>query len=276
VERVVVFVTDYGLADSYAAALVAAVWRVDPTVRCVAGTHGVPPGDVLAGAYHVKALAQAFGAGAVVCAVVDPEVGTARRAIAAVAAGVGFVGPDIGLLTYLWGEADGSARRAVTVPVPAEASATFHGRDLFAPAAARLAAGAELGALGERLDDPLLLPEAFAVLGESGLVGRIAAVDHFGNAITTVRTADLAGRALAGADWEGGSASRAARTYAEIEDGLAVLVGSSGHVEIAARGSGAAGGPGALFPGATVRVLVGTPTDHGQGKGAADCPPVRH
>lgn len=255
-ERVVVFVTDFGLADSYAAALVAAVWRVDRDIRCVAGTHGVPPGDALAGAYHVKALAQAFGSGAVVCAVVDPAVGTARRALAAIAVGVGFVGPDTGLLSYLWGEADGPARQAVALPVPSEASATFHGRDLFAPVAARLAGGAPLGALGERLDAPVLLPEAFAIEGEGGLVGRIAAVDHFGNAITTVRAADLAGRALAGADWEGGAAPRVVRTYAEIDDGLAVLLGSSGHVEIAARGGGVKGGAGALSPGTTVRVLA--------------------
>jgi S-adenosylmethionine hydrolase len=102
VPGIIVFVTDYGLEDSYAAALVGAVAQADPTVRCVAGTHAVPPGNALAAAYHVKALAQAFGPGTVVCAVVDPEVGTSRRAVAAVAGGVGFVGPDTGLLSYLW------------------------------------------------------------------------------------------------------------------------------------------------------------------------------
>ena len=78
----IVFVTDYGRDDAYAAALIGAAWRVDPHAICVEGTHGVPPGDVLAGAYHLKALALAFNGGAVFCAVVDPGVGTERRAIA--------------------------------------------------------------------------------------------------------------------------------------------------------------------------------------------------
>src|SRR5258708_188483 len=101
----VVLVTDYGVDDTYAAALVGALWRVEPSLRCVAGTHGVPPGDALAGAYHVKAVAAAFPPGTVVCAVVDQEVGTARRAVAVSAGGVRCVGPDTGLVSYLWAEA---------------------------------------------------------------------------------------------------------------------------------------------------------------------------
>jgi S-adenosylmethionine hydrolase len=255
-ERIVVFVTDYGVADTYAAALVGAVWHVDPAALCVPGTHGVPPGDALAGAYHVKAVAQAFGPGAVVCAVVDPEVGTARRAIAAVLGGVGFVGPDTGLLSYLWEESDPSTRQAVALTTPQGASATFHGRDVFAPVAARLAAGVPVTALGEPIAEPVVLREAFASEQEAGCLGRVAVVDHFGNAITTVRIGDLRERALTGAAWDGGAATQAVRTYAEIGEGLAVLVGSAGHVEIAARGrSGEAAG--APRRGWGVRVLTG-------------------
>lgn len=250
----VVFVTDYGTVDSYAAALVGAVWRVDRSVRCVHGTHGVPPGDALAGAYHVKALARAFGPGMVLCAVVDPEVGTARRAIAATVGGVGFVGPDTGLLSYLWRETEGE-RQAVALPVPETASATFAGRDVFAPAAGRMARGTPLQEMGELIEDPVILRAAFAEEHDDGFLGCVAVVDHFGNAITTVRAADLGRRALVGAAWGGGAATQVVRTYAEINEPLAVLVGSSGHIEIAARGLSASES-GAPPRGANVHVLV--------------------
>jgi S-adenosyl-L-methionine hydrolase (adenosine-forming) len=255
VPGLVVFVTDYGTVDSYAAALIGAVWRVDQSVQCVDGTHDVPPGDALAGAYHVKALAHAFAPGIVLCAVVDPEVGTARRAVAATMGGIGFVGPDTGLLSYLWQETGGD-RQAVALPVPATASATFAGRDVFAPAAGRLATGTPLEELGEVIDDPVMLRAAFAEENDDGFLGCVAVVDHFGNAITTVRGADLGRRAIVGAAWDGGAATQVVRTYAEIEQPLAVLMGSSGHVEIAARGHSAAES-GAPPRGAKVHVLAG-------------------
>jgi S-adenosylmethionine hydrolase len=248
----VVLVTDYGTDDSYAGALVGALWGVDPRLQCAVGTHGVPPGDVLAGAYHVKALARAFPAGTVICAVVDPGVGTARRALALEAVGVRCVAPDNGLCTWLWEEA-GDGRRCVAVPVPAGASATFAGRDLFAPVAARLAAGARLEDCGSRVDDPVLLAEAHPLREGSALVARVCVVDHFGNAITTARAADLGAGRPRCASWAGGATRTVARTYADIREGLAMVVGSAGHLEIAAREAPASrhGGPAA---GAIVRI----------------------
>jgi S-adenosyl-L-methionine hydrolase (adenosine-forming) len=102
VRQPIVFVTDYGRDDAYAAALTGAAWRVDPHAVCLEGTHGVPAGDVLAGAYHLKALALAFADGAVFCAVVDPDVGTDRRAIAIEVGRIRCVAPDNGLVSYLW------------------------------------------------------------------------------------------------------------------------------------------------------------------------------
>src|SRR5437588_559157 len=106
----VVLVTDYGADDSYAGSLVGALWTADPDARWAVGTHGVPPGDVLAGAYHVKALARSFPAGTVLCAVVDPGVGTDRRAIAVEADGVRCVAPDNGLCTWRWETSPARAR----------------------------------------------------------------------------------------------------------------------------------------------------------------------
>jgi S-adenosylmethionine hydrolase len=255
----IVFVTDFGSSDTYAAALAAACWRVDPGLTALAGMHGVPPGDVLAGAYHVKALARALPPGGVVCAVVDPGVGTERAALAVDAGGVLCVAPDNGLASYIWAEAELRGRRGVVLPVPAEAAATFHGRDVFAPAAARLATGASLDSLGRPLDGaPLRCDDAFARELDGVLHGVVCVVDHFGNAITTVRDSDLRGRDIAAVEWDGGGTVEVVRTYADAGAGLAALLGSAGHVEIAARGAPAEarGGP-ALHAAVRVRLRRG-------------------
>jgi S-adenosylmethionine hydrolase len=156
----IAFVTDYGAADTYAAALYAAVWRVEPSLLALTGMHGVLPGDVLGGAYHVKAMALAMPPRGVVCAVVDPGVGSDRAALAVDLAGRRLVLPDNGLVSYLWDECPPLSRECVTLPVPEDASRTFHGRDVFAPAAARLAAGAAVRELGAERAEPVLLDAA--------------------------------------------------------------------------------------------------------------------
>lgn len=233
----IAFVTDYGSADTYAAALSAAVWGVDASLLAITGMHGVPPGDVAAGAYHVKAMAAALPRGGVVCAVVDPGVGTDRRAIAVDAGGHLFVLPDNGLISYVWDECPPLSRQCVALPIPEDASPTFHGRDVFAPAAARLAMGASLRDVGGEKVEPVLLDEAFASLEEDEATGRVCVVDRFGNAVTTVRESDLGGRRVTAVEWgRKGRSVLVARTYAEIPDGaLAALVGSAGHWEVAAR-----------------------------------------
>jgi S-adenosylmethionine hydrolase len=238
----IAFVTDYGLADTYAAALHAAVWRVDQGLHAFADMHGVLPGDILGGAYHVKAMARSMPPGGVVCAVVDPGVGTSRGAVAAAAGGLFFVAPDNGLLSYVWDEADASSRACIALATPEGASATFHGRDVFAPAAARLAGGASLQSLGEAQAEPELLAAAFAHVESDMATGVVSVVDRFGNAVTTVRDRDVAGRRVVAVEWEGGRAALVVRTYAEIPDAaLGVLLGSAGHWEVAAHLSPAAG-----------------------------------
>jgi S-adenosylmethionine hydrolase len=246
--RPIVFVTDYGRTDTYAAALVGAAWRAVPDIRCVDGTHEVPPGGILAGAYHLKALALAFDFQVVLCAVVDPGVGTARRAIAVELPNhVACVAPDNGLVSYLWGETPPPLRRAVELLVPLDISATFHGRDVFAPAAAELASGSRLDDVGAPTDDILTLDEAFAQREFGQLRGRVAVVDHFGNAITTIRDVDIGGSSVTRVSWEGGATERMVRTYDDIGYGIAALIGSAGHLEVAARGQAATehGGPAA-------------------------------
>ncbi len=241
----IVFVTDFGRDDAYAAALIGAVWRVDAGALCVEGTHGIPPGDVLAGAYQLKALARAFAGGVVFCAVVDPGVGTDRRAIAIQAGDVRCVGPDNGLVSYLWEETAPADRRALRVDVASGASPTFHGRDVFAPYAAVLASREHFDVQGALIDDPVVLGEAFARRRGDRVTGRVAVVDHFGNAITTIRASDLDGADVGPVTWPGGGVAALVTTYADIGRGPGALIGSAGHLEVAAHSTAAAriGGP---------------------------------
>jgi S-adenosylmethionine hydrolase len=252
VSPTLVFVTDFGLEDGYAAQLWAAAWAVAPLLRCVDGTHLVPPGDVLTAAYRCKTLAAAFGPGSVLCAVVDPGVGGRRPALAVDCDGVGCVAPDTGLVSYLWTEA--RQRRAVRLPPAQGTSATFHGRDIFAPLAARLASGESLSDLGEPLEAPMVV-QGVVPTAEGGLL-RSLVVDHFGNCITGIRRSDIGDREVAVLDWgPGGRTERMVRTYAEIESGLGMLWNSSGHLELAAR-EASAGARLGLRAGASVTVVL--------------------
>jgi hypothetical protein len=233
VSGTLIFVTDYGLEDGYAAELWAAAWSASPGVRCIDGTHLVPAGDVLTAAYRCKTLARAFGPGSVICAVVDPGVGGDRAAVAVECDGVAYVGPDTGLVSYLWIEA--RQRQAVRLTTPAGVSPTFHGRDLFAPVAALIATGSALAGVGEPIDAPDLREELTPVADGDRLRSLVVSVDHFGNCITGVRLSDLGGRRIASLSWPGGESDRVVTTYAEIDGAVAVLWNSSGHLELAAR-----------------------------------------
>jgi len=237
----IVFVTDFGRDDAYAAALIGAVLRVDPHAICVEGTHGIPFGDVLAGAYQLKALARAFSGGAVFCAVIDPGVGTERRAIAIKVGSIRCVAPDNGLVSYLWDEAPPEDRWAVSIDIAQDASPTFHGRDVFAPFAAELSSGERVDVAGDPIVDPVVLAGAFAERVGTRITGRVAVVDHFGNAITTIRADDFRGAAVRSVTWPGGGSAAMVATYAQIAPGPGALIGSAGHLEIAGRGTSAAG-----------------------------------
>jgi S-adenosylmethionine hydrolase len=164
---------------------------------------------------------------------VDPEVGTARRALAASAGGQFFVAPDNGLLTPVL---DGA--RVMELAVPRDASPTFHGRDVFAPAAARLAMGARLADLGVTVDDAIRFPLPAPREVNGALVGEVIYVDRFGTLVT-----NFPEWMLSGGDrlHLGGSAVTVGRTFGDVErGGLVAFVGSGGTVEIAVRDGSAA------------------------------------
>jgi S-adenosylmethionine hydrolase len=181
----------------------------------------------------------------VFCAVVDPGVGTERRAVAIKVGTIRCVAPDNGLVSYLWAEASPDDRWAVSLDIPPDASPTFHGRDVFAPFAAQLSSKERFDLAGDLIDDPAVLTGAFAVRNGKRITGHVAVVDHFGNAITTIRTADIDGARVGAVTWPGGGSRGLVTTYAGIDAGPAALIGSADHLEIAARGmpAEAAGGP---------------------------------
>jgi S-adenosylmethionine hydrolase len=230
---IVTLLTDFGTADGYVAEMKGVLLSAAPGVQLVDATHDVPPHDVEYARLTLARYWRRFPVGTVHLAIVDPGVGSARRAIAVRSHDRFLVGPDNGVLSpaLLMPGA-----RAVELEVPPGASATFHGRDVFAPAAARLAAGAALDALGPPCDDCLVRRTAEAHrLDDGGVQGEVIAVDRFGNLITNLVTA------RAGEIEIGGFRLPIRRTYADVAPGaLVALPGSSGLLEVAMREGSAA------------------------------------
>ncbi len=211
---------------------------------------------MLAGALMLEACVPWMPAGAIHLAVVDPGVGTARRAVCLVdGEGRRFVAPDNGLLTPFAGPGAAAFEIEPGRAVPRPASATFHGRDLFAPAALHLARGGAPSELGRPVPDLVRVrwPEAAVHAGE--VEGEVLIADPFGNLVTSIRARDLGEGAPVRAVWVGERPARWVRTFGEGAPGeLVALVGSRGRVEVAVReGSAAAATGGARG----IRVRIG-------------------
>jgi S-adenosylmethionine hydrolase len=200
-------------------------------------SHEIEPGDVAAAAWALGQAAPHFPPGCVHLVVVDPGVGSERRALACRSGGRLYVAPDNGVLHWVLRD----DAEAVVLPVPETASAVFHGRDLFGPAAARLArvgAGAELAELGSPVapDSLVRLPFADPERNADGWSATVVHVDRFGNAITNLELEPGADGVVV---LTGGDAPLR-RTYTDVEPGAAVaLRGSSGTLELSCNGSSA-------------------------------------
>jgi S-adenosylmethionine hydrolase len=242
----VFLLTDYGLADEFAGVVRAAVSRHAPGVAVIDLTHDVPPFDVRAGALALVRAAPHLGSG-VVMAVVDPGVGTARRAVAMTVHRSDardrprhFVGPDNGLLVWAV-ELLGGVERVVEIRRSARSSeetTTFDGRDVFAPAAARLWQGASLDALGPELDPGGLvrLGEPRVVVGHGALEVEVLWIDRFGNVQLAADPRDAAAAGL-GDDLEVRAAVecplRRVSTFAALAPGeLGLIVDANRHLAV--------------------------------------------
>lgn len=240
----VTLTTDFGTRDPYVAAMKGVVYRVNRSVHIADLTHEIAPHDVFEAALFLSRAIPHYPEGTVHIAVVDPGVGTDRHPIALSACGQFLVCPDNGLPTFLLREHPLQEARIITNPAYLAGSAistTFHGRDIFAPAAAHLASGVPLHELGVELDTIVTLdiPTVTVERGKK-IIGKIIHVDRFGNLITNIRERLLEG-AAPGMVWAGRHRlTGLKRAYAEVSPGTPLaLFGSSGYLELAVNGGSA-------------------------------------
>jgi S-adenosylmethionine hydrolase len=230
---IVTLLTDFGTADWYVAEVKGAILSAAPAAELVDVSHDVSPQDIEGARLALARYWRRFPAGTVHLAVVDPDVGSARRALAMTSEGRMLVGPDNGVLSpaLLTGGA-----RVVELPIPATAFPTFHARDVFAPAAGLLAGGMTLDALGSPVVDPVVRRTVEARRRSDGVIeGQVITVDRFGNAVTNLVAAH------GGVVEVGTTVLPVRRTYADVPPGMPLaLPGSSGLIELAVREGDAA------------------------------------
>ncbi len=265
---IVTLTTDFGVADAYVSTMKGAMLAIAPQAQLVDITHDIAAQDVRQTAYILYTAYRFFPSRAVHLVVVDPGVGSARRPIAVHTSHGTFVGPDNGVFGYVMAEESVSGVVELAAPqyrLPS-VSHTFHGRDIFAPAAAHLAAGVPIDELGPAVTDPITLPLPRLEIGSHRIDGEVLHTDHFGNVITSLGRLIWKGNELsltpafrqenseqarfaadeavvvAGGTPPGERKIRGVHhTYADVRRGeVLALVGSEGHLEIAVReGSGA-------------------------------------
>jgi hypothetical protein len=229
VSAVITLLTDFGTSDGYVAEMKGRLLRLAPDAKVVDVAHDIAPGDALAAAYVLGRTWRAFPEGTVHLAVVDPGVGTPRRALAAEGGGHRFAVPDNGLLSFV---ADQAPLAAVVLAVAESAAPTFHGRDVFAPAAAALAEGSALAALGAPAGAIARLPRRVRRT-DTGAIGVVVHVDRFGTLVTDIPGDMVAAKARV---LVANRAVPVRRTFGDVAPGEVVaFTGSGGTLEIAVR-----------------------------------------
>jgi S-adenosyl-L-methionine hydrolase (adenosine-forming) len=252
---IITFTTDLGLDDAYVAAMKGVILDISPQARLVDICHTVKPQDITQAAFVLDQAYPFFPAGTIHVVVVDPGVGTTRKAIILKTGSALFVAPDNGVLSYVLRRSPGSGagrrfrlgpgQEAVVLDRPwlwrDSVSPTFHGRDIFAPVAARLSLGQPVTDFGDFITSLVVLPLAAPRRAKDGSVtGRVIHIDGFGNLVTNIKedklpedrpgmTVRVGGQRITGLS----------RTFTE-RPGLLALIGSSGYLEIARRDGDAA------------------------------------
>lgn len=236
--NLITLTTDFGTRDAYVGTMKGVIYRIAPSAVVIDITHEVEKQDVTEAALVLSTSHGFFPKGTIHLAVVDPGVGGPRRPVVVCAHGQLFVGPDNGIFSFVLGETyeawllDDEAYRLPVV------SDTFHGRDIFAPAAAHLARGVAPGAFGPPVRDLVHTAARRPVVYLDAIRGEVVHVDSFGNLITNITRNDLAtistgaprievsGRVVAGLE----------RTYSDVPRGhLLAIIGSTGLLEVAVR-----------------------------------------
>ena len=243
--RVITLTTDFGTSDWFVGTMKGVIAGIAPKARVIDLTHELPPGDIRGGAFALAASCRYFPKGTVHVVVVDPGVGSRRKAIAVQTAKGVFVGPDNGVLS--WALAKEKVRAIHALENEAyflqPVSRTFHGRDVFAPVAAHLSRGVPIRKFGPALEDFVRLAWPEPRVRRGGFEGEVVYIDRFGNAITNLESSLLGGPQ--GASCEVYAKRRRvcplkAFYQATPPNTPVALVGSSGFLEIAVNGGSAA------------------------------------
>jgi S-adenosylmethionine hydrolase len=248
---IIALTTDFGLADAYVAAMKGVILGINPEATLVDICHTIEPQNILQAAFVLSTVYEFFPPGTIHLVVVDPGVGTERRAIILRTPLACFIAPDNGVLSYvippnsLEPPADRSQLVRLRARLEATAitrpqfwrspvSPTFHGRDVFAPVAARLSLGFYPSDFGEKIDTIIAFPYPYPLRAKDNvLIGRIMHIDRFGNLITNIKSDNLPQRKQSTSIEIGSHViDGLVRTYAE-GGGLTALIGSSDYLEIA-------------------------------------------
>jgi len=251
--KTIAILTDFGIEDPYVGIMKGIISEISPDAPIIDITNQIPPGDIQRGAFILWQASQDFPKGTVFLCVVDPGVGTERKAVFLQTRDHILIGPDNGLFSYLL---YGSSFKCWELSNPnyqrKSSSATFHGRDIFAPAAAFAAKSISGDQFGSRVSAPNRLPEPILTYNESSLTGEILSRDHFGNLFTSLGQFKYQNESLRFVSWIDESELTISdkskirirvnekelplvQTFSSIDPGsCAGLVGSSGLIEIVA------------------------------------------
>ncbi|HJO07733.1 MAG TPA: SAM-dependent chlorinase/fluorinase [Chloroflexota bacterium] len=241
---VVALLSDFGRRDPYVGMMKMAILEICPGATILDLSHEVEAQGVRQGAFLLAASLPYLPEGTVVAAVVDPGVGTGRRALAARIGGRLLVGPDNGLFSWGWQSVDPRDRAAYELDQDefwhAPVSDTFHGRDVFAPVAAHLAKGMEIARLGSLLDRIKLLPDLDPTPVAEGMRLRIEHIDRFGNLVTNLAAGDVPSDGDGLKFSVGEAITVGVRRNYDAAERLIAVVGGLGYLELAAPGGSAA------------------------------------
>ena len=242
---IITLTTDFGVSDHFVGVMKGVILGIQPSAQVIDISHGVQPYEIADGAFTIAQAYRYFPKKTIHVVVVDPGVGSARRAILAEMAGQYFVAPDNGVLSMVFAREQPKVRHITSErfflhPV----SRTFHGRDVFSPVAAHLAAGVTPAQFGKRIEDYLRAEfDKPAHTGKHTWTGAILKADHFGNLATNFHIDQFPALRTHPFSLNAGlqAITRLALTFSECAPGeLFVIVGSSGYIEIAASQGSAA------------------------------------
>ena len=241
----ITLLTDFGTSDYYVGAVKAVIFSRNPAVTVVDITHEIPPQDIEAAAFVLLACYRSFPIRTINLVVVDPGVGSVRRAIVVKAGERIFVGPDNGVFSYVLDHEPNHRVIQITAQeyFQQPLSNTFHGRDLFAPIAAALSQGVSLKSIGSEINDPVRLPSLQPVIKNRKVKGRIIHIDRFGNCVTNLTKTEMADGFTNGSLSVNGTRIASVRAYygeGKQNKSLFAIWGSAGFLEISTQNRSAA------------------------------------